>query len=113
MSKKQPTTAFENIQLVGVRKERTFGPSSCADCGKVTPLPGKHEYKPSYAELEAELDTAKDENKRSGEDCIVRMQEARKQGYIAGLSRFAWWRLGVQYVGTSGTTLKQAIDEGE
>ncbi len=62
---------------------------------------------------QAELHTAKAENKRSGEDCIVRMQEARKQGYIAGLSRFAWWRLGVQYVGTSGTTLKHAIDEGE
>ncbi len=64
-------------------------------------------------ELQAQLATAKEKNHRSGEDCIVRMQEARKQGYIAGLSRFAWWRLGVQYVGTSGTTLKQAIDEGE
>lgn len=71
------------------------------------------EYDDHYTAIEAELDKAKEKNKRSGESCIVRMQESRKQGYIAGLSRFAWWRLGVQYVGTSGTTLKQAIDEGE
>ncbi len=64
-------------------------------------------------ELQAELTAKQEKNKQSGEDCIVRMQEARKQGYIAGLSRFAWWRHGVQYVGSCGTTLKQAIDEGE
>jgi hypothetical protein len=32
------------------------------------------------------------------------------QGYLAGLRAFAWWRDGVQYVGTCGTTLRQAIE---
>ncbi len=31
------------------------------------------------------------------------------EGVKEGIWRFAWWRDGVQYVGTSGTTLKQAL----
>lgn len=38
---------------------------------------------------------------------------AYKKGLIDGLTRFAWWKDGVQYVGTSGTTLKQAIKDAE
>jgi hypothetical protein len=34
-------------------------------------------------------------------------------GIIEGLTRYAWWKDGVQYVGTCGTTLKQAIAEVE
>lgn len=30
-------------------------------------------------------------------------------GYIDGLTAYAWWKDGVQYVGTSGTTLTEAI----
>ena len=41
---KKKLTAFENIRLVGVHKEPTFGP-----------LPGEPKCKPSYAELQAEL----------------------------------------------------------
>jgi hypothetical protein len=33
-----------------------------------------------------------------------------QQGYIAGLSAFAWWKDGVQYVGTTGVTLAQAVE---
>lgn len=29
-------------------------------------------------------------------------------GVSAGMQRFAWWKDGVMYVGTSGTTLKEA-----
>jgi hypothetical protein len=32
------------------------------------------------------------------------------EGYIAGLTAYAWWKDGVQYVGTSGKTLKEAIE---
>jgi putative phage-type endonuclease len=33
-----------------------------------------------------------------------------QQGYIDGLTAYAWWRDGAQYVGTGGTTLEEAID---
>ncbi len=33
-----------------------------------------------------------------------------KKGYIDGLTGYAWWKDGIQYVGTSGTTLKAAIE---
>ena len=31
-------------------------------------------------------------------------------GFIAGLTAYAWWNHGTQYVGTCGTTLKRAIE---
>ena len=34
-------------------------------------------------------------------------------GYLRGLWSFAWWKDGVQYCGTSGTTLKEAQAEAE
>lgn len=34
-------------------------------------------------------------------------------GYIAGLREYAWWKDGVQYVGSCGTTLKDAINVAE
>lgn len=34
-------------------------------------------------------------------------------GIIEGLTRYAWWKDGVQYVGTCGSTLKQAIADVE
>ena len=33
------------------------------------------------------------------------------QGMREGYARFAWWRDGYQYVGTTGKTLKQALQE--
>ena len=39
--------------------------------------------------------------------------QAWLQGYIAGLSAYAWWKDGVQYVGTCGTTLKEAIEHAK
>lgn len=36
-------------------------------------------------------------------------QEAYKQGFIDGLTAFAWWKDGVEYLGTSGTRLKDTI----
>ena len=34
-------------------------------------------------------------------------------GIIEGLTRYAWWKDGVQYVGTCGSTLRQAIADVE
>lgn len=34
-------------------------------------------------------------------------------GYLDALKLFAHWRDGIQYVGTSGMTLKEAIEEFE
>ena len=31
------------------------------------------------------------------------------RGIMRGLSMYAWWKDGIQYVGTCGTTLKEAI----
>lgn len=36
-----------------------------------------------------------------------------KIGLIDGIRRFAWWKDGVQYVGTSGKTLAEAVAEIE
>lgn len=32
------------------------------------------------------------------------------QGLREGLKRFAWWKDGTQYVGTCGTSLKEALE---
>jgi hypothetical protein len=35
------------------------------------------------------------------------------EGVIEGMRAFAWWKDGVEYVGTTGTTLKEAIAEAK
>lgn len=40
----------------------------------------------------------------------VAQTRAYYQGLREGVERFAWWRDGVQYVGTTGRTLKEALD---
>ena len=47
---------------------------------------------------------------RDGEDDA---NDACADGYEAGLRAFAWWKDGVQYVGTRGRTLADAIKKGE
>ena len=39
------------------------------------------------------------------------LQVERKEGLKEGVTRFAWWKEGVQYVGTTGKTLKKALEE--
>lgn len=39
-------------------------------------------------------------------------EATRREGYVAGVRAFAWWKDGVEYVG-SGTTLADAIEKGE
>lgn len=55
---------------------------------------------PEIDKLQVELDKLK--------KCLpIKYQE----GYIAGLRAYAWWKDGLQYVGSCGTTLKEAIAE--
>ena len=35
--------------------------------------------------------------------------QARAEGMKEGMRAYAWWKEGVEYVGTSGTTLKAAL----
>lgn len=37
--------------------------------------------------------------------------EAYFEGVISGIETYAWWQDGVQYVGTTGKTLREAIEE--
>ena len=39
------------------------------------------------------------------------VKEATFKGYLDGIRQYAWWKDGVQYVGTCGTTLKEALKE--
>lgn len=39
-----------------------------------------------------------------------RIRDARMNGLEDGLRMYAWWKDGIEYVGTCGTTLKQAIE---
>jgi hypothetical protein len=34
-----------------------------------------------------------------------------ERGYISGLTAYAWWKDGTEYVGSCGTTKARAIDE--
>lgn len=61
-------------------------------------------------ELAFESRTEMEKAKKLLEDHMRRehLKRAYDAGFRAGLSAFAWWRDGVQYVGTSGTTLEEA-----
>lgn len=37
--------------------------------------------------------------------------EAYKEGLEEGIRKYAWWKDGVEYVGTTGKTLKEALME--
>lgn len=39
--------------------------------------------------------------------------EAYKTGVMDGVRKYAWWKDGTQYVGTTGRTLKVALEELE
>lgn len=48
---------------------------------------------------------------KTAEILVDRLNDQRLEGIVEGITRFAWWKDGCQYVGTSGTTLKQAIED--
>jgi len=57
---------------------------------------------PSLSEFDIEFERNKQE-----------LKDAYKQGFIDGMTCFAWWKDGVEYLGTSGTKLKDAIAVAE
>lgn len=62
----------------------------------------------------AELMLASFNEKVVLEDATKRIRElegAYRRGVIEGLRQYAWWADGVQYVGTCGTTLSEAISK--
>ena len=70
--------------------------------------------------LHERLDAANDRADRLQEEldqANARIEQAIKDaflsGHIDGLRQYAWWKDGVQYVGTCGTTLTTAIDRAK
>ena len=47
----------------------------------------------------------------AGTSLLAEIQAATVEGFIAGLTAFAWWKDGTQYVGAGVKTLAQAIAE--
>ena len=46
------------------------------------------------------------------EECkqsLEKLKAAWVAGFTSALNRYAWWKDGTQYVGTSGRTLKEAL----
>lgn len=39
------------------------------------------------------------------------LEEAYNRGFVDGVTKYAWWRDGTQYVGTCGITLKDAVKD--
>lgn len=56
-----------------------------------------------------DTDKAIEEKKRSIGTIKEAMDEGYRMGLIEGISMYAWWKDGVQYVGSCGTTLKDAV----
>ena len=49
----------------------------------------------------------------TGRIIVDELNAQRLAGVIEGMRRFAWWKDGVEYVGTCGTTLERAIKDLE
>ena len=72
---------------------------------------GLLQEKNRVAVLEKKLkDMASNHNEHTGR-MYEMAHKARIEGLKEGLSEYAWWKDVVQYVGTCGTTLKQALKE--
>jgi len=63
-------------------------------------LAGEQGHCPEVRELIEDYKQLQSENKKQ-----------YREGYEAGLRAFAWWKNGTQYVGSCGTTLKEALNK--
>ncbi len=70
----------------------------CVKCGKI------------FDEFEADYNFMANEGKELCPECIKREADYIR-GLKAGVRLYAWWKDGLQYVGTCGTTLKHALEE--
>lgn len=71
------------------------------------------EAKDTVRELmpDEELYLSKSEQESILADRLIQAGISFKAGMKEGITLFAWWKDGEQYVGTCGTTLKQALSE--
>lgn len=80
----------------------------------------RHDALERLAEVEAERDVERRDRTAAEFELLAARDdltaaEAKstaeyKRGFIDGLTEYAWWKDGVQYVGSCGTTLEQAIE---
>ncbi len=61
--------------------------------------------------LQAKLDEQAAEIEELEKCLKIKYKKGYEAGYIEGLRAYAWWKDGVQYVGTCGSTLKEAIEQ--
>lgn len=50
-------------------------------------------------------------SERAGMAIVAALNAQRKEGLAEGITRYAWWNSGKQFVGTCGTTLAVALEE--
>ena len=62
-------------------------------------------------QLEAELKKKVTSHNTQVAELYAMANRARKEGRKEGLCEYAWWKDGVQYVGTCGTTLEEALNK--
>ena len=70
----------------------------------------------NFGQKAAEAHYADGHRKGCSPACAVEIgfiEDALRKAAAWGIRRYAWWRDGEQYVGTTGTTLKQALEEVE
>jgi len=67
------------------------------------------DYPIEFSQLEKENEQLQAAN----EALQAEVKRQYRKGYEDSLEAYAWWKDGVQYVGSCGTTLKQALKEGE
>lgn len=61
------------------------------------------------AKVELAFSNILDKCRESFKQLQEKLVEQERIGYEKGLEAYAWWKDGVQYVGTCGTTLRQAL----
>jgi len=69
-------------------------------------MSSEEQYEERIKRLEEQLAQLKECNQS-----LEKLKEAWVAGFTSALNRYAWWKDGAQYVGTSGKTLKEALTD--
>lgn len=97
MANSELRALIERCRAAEAKNRQTY----CAFCGATFPVDDSAE------EVSKHIATCPKHPMRRVEK---ERDEAFKRGVKKGLSLFAWWKDGVEYVGTCGNTLKTALD---
>lgn len=76
---------------------------------RTRPMGGVPEVIELHGEKWVRIDVVQKREERLAE-AEAKSTEEYRRGFIDGLKEYAWWKDGVQYVGSCGTTLEQAIE---